>query len=80
MSTFCYSLNLDGVDQPMQSREAPDEAAGIAAGRLILDEALKRMPTSAYCAVFEDVGTDDEPLGAWTVDPDTGDVRWEADD
>jgi hypothetical protein len=80
MITFCYSLNIDGVDQPMQSREAPDEAAGIAAGREILHEALKAMPTSAYCAVFEDIGTDDEPLGAWSVDAEAGDVRWEPDD
>jgi hypothetical protein len=79
MATYCFTLNIDGQEQPTRSQLADTREEAIALGRFMLEAAASDFsPVTAYCAIAQDEGVDDEPLGSWDYDPVTGAVTWSA--
>lgn len=77
MTQFCYTLSVDGREQDLEAADYATEAEGIEHGRALLKAALQvGRPESAYVAVFEDEGADDEPLGAWDWSRDVPEIVW----
>lgn len=80
MSQFCYSLSLDGDEQPVRSSNCDTAAAAIAHGRKMLLEAVLTEPTLAYVVVYASEELDAEPLGVWDWSREAPEPVWTAEE
>ena len=68
MSSYCFSLSLDGAEQPTGSGEFTDSQSAVHHGReLLLSTVARQRPATAYCVVYASETIGSEPLGVWDV-------------
>ena len=68
MASYCFSLSIDGDEQPAPSAEHPDRQSAVWQAREALLTVMARMrPRRAYCVVYASGDIEGEALGVWDV-------------
>ena len=77
MSSYCYSLSLDGDEQPILPTECATAQEAIDFARLaLLATMMVKRPGRAYCVVYASLEIGADPLGVWDWSRDCPEPIW----
>jgi hypothetical protein len=66
VSSYCYTLSVEGDEQPLRSSNCDASGAAIEHRRkMLLGLVSTRLPATPYCVIDPSGDIDAEPLGAW---------------